>query len=282
MEEMQQAQKENRVVVLPAPTAWPIVLAFGVMLSFASLVTTAGFGIIGMALVICGCVGWFSEMFPQERHEEVPVVGAVRGVVTKRTSVARLEVSDRHRAFLPVETYPIVSGLKGGAAGGIAMIIPALLYGYIAQHSIWYAVNLLGGAGVGHWRNPTTADIAAFHWNGLLIASIIHAATSALVGLLYGALLPMWPSRPILLGGIVGPLVWTGVLHSTLGIINPAFDARINWFWFAVSQIFFGVVAGIVVTRTGRIRTHQALPFMLRMGLQTPELMRPKDEKNKG
>lgn len=284
MGETQQAQTqtENRVVVLPAPTAWPIVLAFGVMLSFASLVTNAGIGIVGMALVICGCVGWFSEMFPQERHEEVPVVGAVRGVATRRTSVARLEVSDRHRAFLPVETYPIVSGLKGGAAGGIAMIIPALLYGYIAQHSIWYAVNLLGGAGVGHWRNPTTADIAAFHWNGLLIASVIHAATSALVGLLYGALLPMWPSRPILLGGIVGPLVWTGVLHSTLGIINPAFDARINWTWFAVSQIFFGVVAGIVVTRTGRIRTHQALPFMLRMGLQTPELMRPKDEENKG
>jgi len=272
---------ETKLAVLPAPTAWPIVLAFGVVLSFASLVTNAGIGVVGALLVICGCVGWFRQVLPEERHEEVPVVEPVLGVVTKRISVARLEVSDRHRAYLPIETYPIISGLKGGAAGGIAMIIPALLYGYISQHSIWYAVNLLGGAGVGHWRNPTTADIAAFHWNGLLIALVIHIATSLLVGLLYGALLPMWPNRPILLGGIVAPLVWTGVLHSTLGIINPAFDARISWTWFAVSQIFYGVVAGIVVTRTGRIRTQQTLPFLLRMGLQTPELMRRKDEEKK-
>lgn len=280
----QQGEKtsiETKLAVLPAPTAWPIVLAFGVVLSFASLVTNAGIGVVGVLLVICGCVGWFREVLPQEHHERVPIVEPVVGVVTKRTSVARLEVSDRHRAYLPVETYPLISGLKGGAAGGIAMIIPALLYGYVSQHSIWYAVNLLGGAGVGHWRNPTTADIAAFHWNGLLIALVIHIATSLLIGLLYGALLPMWPNRPILLGGIVAPLVWTGVLHSTLGIINPAFDARINWAWFAVSQIFYGVVAGVVVTRTGRIRTQQTLPFLLRMGLQTPELMRPKGEEKK-
>lgn len=279
MENTQQSETKN--VVLPAPTAWPIVLAFGFTLLVASLVTNAALAVVGVLLMIGGCIGWFREVLPQEHHETVPVVGPVVAVVSERTSVARLEVSDRHRAYLPVETYPIVSGLKGGIAGGIAMVIPALLYGYISHHSIWYAVNLLGGAGVGHWRNPTTADIAAFHWDGFLIALVIHAATSLLVGLLYGALLPMWPTRPILLGGIVGPLMWTGGLHSTLGIINPAFDARINWVWFAVSQIFFGVVAGIVVTRTGRIRTRQSLPFLMRVGLETPELMRPKDKESK-
>ncbi len=279
--QVQAVQAGTKVVVLPAPTAWPIVLAFGVMLSFASLVTNAGIGIAGILLVICGGVGWFREVLPQEHHEVVPVVTPVAGAVTTRATVARLEVNDRHRAYLPVESYPVISGLKGGAAGGVAMIIPALLYGYISHHSIWYAVNLLGGAGVGHWTNPSAADIAAFHWNGLLIASVIHIATSLLVGLLYGALLPMWPSRPIVLGGIVAPLVWTGILHSSLGIINPAFNAHINWMWFAVSQIFFGVVAGIVVTRTGRIHTHQSLPFMLRMGLQTQELMPSRDEETK-
>jgi len=281
MENRQQSKTETKNVVLPAPTAWPIVLAFGFTLLLASLVTNGGLAVVGVLLMIGGCIGWFREVLPQEHHETVPVVGPVVGVVSERTSVARLEVGDRHRAYLPVETYPIISGLKGGIAGGIAMVIPALLYGYISHNSIWYAVNLLGGAGVGHWRNPTTADIAAFHWNGFLMALVIHAATSLLVGLLYGALLPMWPTRPILLGGIVGPLLWTGGLHSTLGIINPAFDARINWVWFAVSQIFFGVVAGIVVTRTGRIRTHQRLPFLLRMGLETPELMRPTDKESK-
>jgi hypothetical protein len=268
----------DKPILLPAPTAWPIVLAFGVTLSFASLVTNAGIGVVGALLVISGCVGWFRQVLPEERHEAVPVAPEVEEIVSERVGVAKLEVSERHRAFLPVESYPIQSGLKGGIAGGIAMIIPALLYGIIAQHSIWYPINLLGGAGVGHWANATTAEMAGFHWNWLLIATVIHAATSLLVGLLYGALLPMWPNRPILLGGLVAPLVWTGVLHSTLGIINPAFNARIHWGWFALSQIFFGVVAGIVVTRTGRIRTHQSLPFMMRMGLQTPEFMTPKDE----
>ena len=282
MDEREQAASgEANLVEMPAPTAWPIILAFGVMLSFASLVTNPGIGIAGVALVICGCVGWFRQVLPQEHHEMVACAAPVSEAVSIRTSVARLEVSDRHRAFLPIESYPIISGLKGGAAGGVAMILPALLYGYIAHHSIWYAVNLLGGAGVGHWRNPTTADIAAFHWNGLLIATVIHVAASLLVGLLYGALLPMWPKHPIVLGGLVAPLVWTGVLHSTLVVINPAFNARINWTWFAVSQFLFGIVAGIVVARTGRIRTHQSVPFAMRMGLQTPDLMRPRDGEKK-
>jgi hypothetical protein len=275
------AESDSKFVVLPAPTAWPIILAFGITLSFASFVTNAGIGLVGILLVLCGSVGWFREVLPQEHSETLPLAAPVIGVVSKRASVARLEVSDLHRAFLPVESYPIQSGLKGGVAGGIAMTIPALLYGYISQHSIWYPINLLGGAGVAHWANPSTADIAGFHWTWFLIACIIHIATSLLVGLLYGALLPMWPNHPILLGGIVAPLVWTGILHSTLGIINPAFDARINWIWFAVSQVFFGVVAGIVVTRTGRIRTHQSLPFMMRMGLETADLMGSKDQEDK-
>ena len=153
------------------------------------------------------------------------------------------------------------------------MILPALLYGYLTQHSIWYAVNLLGGAGVAHWTNPTTAEIAAFHWNGLIIATVIHTVTTLLIGLLYGAMLPMWPSRPMLLGGIIAPLLWTGLLHSILGIVNPAFNARIAWGWFALSEILFGIVAGLVVAREGRIRTHQAFPFVLRMGIEAPELM---------
>ena len=62
MEEPERATTASdgaNLIEMPAPTAWPIILAFGVMLSFASLVTNAGIGIAGFALVICGCVGWF-------------------------------------------------------------------------------------------------------------------------------------------------------------------------------------------------------------------------------
>src|SRR5580698_10525818 len=156
------------------------------------------------------------------------------------------------------------------------MIFPALLYGILSHHSIWYPVNLLGGAGVANWTNPTTADIAAFHWEGLLVASTIHVAIIVLVGLLYAAMLPMLPRHPILLGGLIAPLLWTGLLHSSLGIVNPVLDEHIAWGWFVVSQIAFGLVAGFVVARQGKIRTDQSMPFVLRMGIEASGM--PKDE----
>jgi hypothetical protein len=276
MSETNHTRGGTKVVEMPAGTAWPIILAFGVTLGFASLVTNTGVGLAGLVLVVCGVVGWCRQVIPHEHHELVPVVEREAVVSSSRTEVARIQISETHRAHLPIESYPVASGLRGGIAGGIAMTIPALLFGYLTQHSIWYAVNLLGGAGVAHWTNPTTADIAAFHWNGLFVATVIHAMTSILIGLLYGAMLPMWPKRPILLGGILAPLLWTGLLHSVFGLINPAFNARIAWGWFALSQIMFGVVAGAVVSRTAKIKTYQSMPFVLRMGV---ELMPPKEEK---
>ena len=78
----------------------------------------------------------------------------------------------------------------------------------------------------------TTAEIAAFHLRVFLIAIPIHLITSLLVGLLYGAMLPMLPRRPILLGGFIAPLLWSGLIHSILGIVNPVLNQRIDWLWF--------------------------------------------------
>jgi hypothetical protein len=263
------AGQHGETIHLPAPTAWPIVLAFGITLVFAGVVTSGVISFLGGVLAVFGCVGWFRDVLPHEAHEDVPVEAHDVTIASARTRVTHIEVSEEHRAHLPVETYPVLSGIKGGIAGGIAMIFPAMLYGIIGFHSIWYPVNLLGGAGVADWmKNPTTADIAAFHLMPLIIATIIHILASVLVGLLYGAMLPMLPRHPILLGGIVAPLLWTGLLHSSLGVINPALDARISWPWFVVSQVAFGVVAGLVVVRQGKITTDQSMPFVLRMGIE--------------
>src|SRR5580698_3920767 len=264
---------ESGHVHLPAPTPWPIVLAFGFTMLVAGLVTAAGISILGAVFVLAGCIGWFRQVLPHEQHEEVEVTEQPVVIATSRALVERIRLSPEHRARLPLETYPVLSGIKGGIAGGLAMIIPAMLYGLIAQHSIWYPVNLLGGAGVANWSNPSVADIAAFHWQGLIVASIIHSVTCVLVGLLYGAMLPMLPRRPVLLGGILAPLLWTGLLHSTMGLINPALDARIQWGWFLISQVCFGLVAGLVVAREEKIRTSRGLPFFARMGIEAPGLM---------
>jgi hypothetical protein len=81
-------------------------------------------------------------------------------------------------------------------------------------------------------------------------------------------MLPMLPRRPALLGGLVAPLMWTGLIHSVLGIVNPVLNQRIDWFWFVASQVAFGVVAGIVVARQERIRTWQRLPLSVRSGME--------------
>jgi hypothetical protein len=268
-------------VQLPAPTAWPVILAFGFTLVALGLVTSIFVSLFGAVFVVAGCLGWFAQVLPHQAHVSVLVDEIPVTAVTTRKRIEHLHVNLPHRAVLPIETYPVKAGIKGGIAGGLAMIVPALLYGWIAEHSIWYPVNLLGGAGVAHWRNPSIADIAAFHWQGLLVAAVIHGMSSILIGLLYGAMLPMLPRRPILLGGIVAPLLWTGLLHSTLGLINPALDAHIAWGWFVASQIFYGVVAGLVVARAERIRNVAMLSPIARLGLETPGLIPSREPEDK-
>lgn len=280
MTEDKQTGTRIETIHLPSPTAWPLVMAFGVALGFAGLVTNPVISVMGVVFTVAGAVGWFRQVLPHEAHEDVPVVVETIVIQSSRTRVDRFVVPEDHRAHLPLETYPILSGIKGGLAGGIAMIPPALLYGLVAARSIWYPVNLLGGAGVANWRNPSMADIAAFHWQGLIVATLIHFVTSALVGLLYGAMLPMLPRRPILLGGIIAPVLWTGLLHSTMGIVNPVLADHISWGWFLLSQIMFGLVAGLVVAREERIRTTQSLPFAVRMGIETPGLTHERREED--
>jgi hypothetical protein len=263
----------SETIHLPASTHWPIILAFGCTLAAAGLVTDMGIGILGAVLIVAGCIGWFRQVLPHEAHEDLPVVVQPVTITTKRRVVERIQIQPEHRAHLPVETYPVTSGLKGGIAGGIAMVFPALLYGQLAHGSIWWAVNLLGGAGVAHWSHVTDTQIAAFHGEWLAIAIVIQAIVCCLVGLLYGAMLPMLPRHPIWLGGVLAPLVWTGLLYSAMGVINPALDARIAWGWFVASQIVFGLVAGVVVSREEKIRTGRGLPFVARMGIEAPGLM---------
>jgi hypothetical protein len=263
----------DEVVHLPAPTAFPIVLALGLTFAFAGLVTNMGISILGGVLIVAGCVGWFRQVWPHAHHIAVPVKVQKFHYATVRTKVAHIQIDESHRARLPVHTPSVMAGVKGGIAGGAAMIVPAVLYSLIAYHSLWYAVNLLGGAGVAGWSNPTLAEITHFRLSALIAATIIHVAGSLLIGLLYGAMLPMLPRHPILLGGIIAPVLWTGVLHSALPLINPYLADRIDWWWFVVSQVTFGLVAGWVVSKQIDIRTEQFMPFSVRMGLETPGMM---------
>ena len=269
------------VVELPAATAWPIVLALGTTLLFAGLVTSVAVSALGGVLMIAGAVGWFRDVLPHEAHDVVPARPDVTVAATSRT-VAHIEIAGvSPRAWLPLEIYPVSAGIKGGLAGSVAMAVLAMSYGLLRERSIWYPINLLAAGFFPAAVTATTAQLAAFHLNAFLVAVPIHLLTSLLVGVLYGAMLPMLPRRPILLGGVIAPLVWSGLLYTVLGIINPVLNQRIDWLWFALSQIGFGIVAGIVVSRQERIGTWQRLPFAVRAGFETPGLMheRPEDDR---
>ena len=81
-------------------------------------------------------------------------------------------------------------------------------------------------------------------------------------------MLPMFPRRPILLGGIIAPVMWTGLIYATLEVLNPVMNERIDWRWFIASQFAFGIVAGLVVARHTPVRTLQYMPFAVRAGFE--------------
>ena len=270
-------------VQLPAPTAWPVVLAFGLTLMAAGLVTTAAISVLGAVITLAGSVGWFRDVLPHEQHESVSVADEPIPVVTTRREVSRVPIAeDLPRAFLPLETYPISAGIKGGLAGGIAMAVVASAYGLIAYGSVWYPINLLAAVVYAQALEVTTAQMAAFHFSLLVVAIAIHLSTSLLVGVLYGALLPMFPRRPILLGGFFAPLLWSGLLYTMLEYINPVLSQRINWSWFVASQFAFGIAAGIVVARQQKIRTLQNFPFAVLAGIEAPGAMHEKHAEGEG
>jgi hypothetical protein len=266
-----------REIEVPAPTAWPFLLAFGVALLFAGLVTSMSVSCLGALLSLAGSVGWFREVLPREHEEVIPVLPEDICLTTARRQVDRLLVLPDHlRAWLPVRTYPISAGVKGGLAGSIAMAILACAYGALKAGSIWYPINLLAAVFYGESLILGPALLYSFHAGAFAIAFFLHGIVSIFVGLLYGAMLPMFPRRPIVLGGLIAPVLWSGLLYTILGLLNPLLASRIDWRWFIASQVAFGIVAGLVVVRQATFPTRENVSFVVRAGIEAPGTIPPR------
>src|ERR1700741_3077661 len=117
-EQLNETSRPPRTIEVRAPTAWPFILAFGATLLFAGLVTSMSVSVLGAALALAGCVGWFRGVFPHQQEESIPVAPEEIRLVTDRKVVERLPVpGEQVRAWLPVRPYPISAGVKGGLAG---------------------------------------------------------------------------------------------------------------------------------------------------------------------
>jgi hypothetical protein len=259
-------------IEMPAPTAWPMGLALGVTLVFSGLVTNAIVSVVGVILTLVSGVGWWRDVLPEQKREQVlvrPVAEQARAIVPSPASVGRLELGKGgHRVRIPVEVQPISAGVRGGIVGGAAMALVALAYGAVFQHSLWYPVNLLSAVAMPEMAQASLTELRAFNLSALIIGIVAHGLISVLAGLLYAVILPMLPGRHVFWGGLVAPLLWSGGLWAVLGVINPVLNARVDWTWFVVSQIAFGLAAGYVVSRAHPVATMQTWPLAARAGVR--------------
>jgi hypothetical protein len=246
-------------VQMPRPTAAPLVLALGLALLAAGVPFGPGFLVVGAAVVVVGLGLWVAQLLPGRGHVHEPLAEPARRprpVTGAPGGVERLrEGMPGHRLRLPQDVHPISAGLKGGLVGGAVMPVPALLWGLASGHSLWYPVNLLAGMalpGVGKMDVPA---LEQFHRSLLLVAVVIHVVLSAIIGLIYGVLLPTLPQvpRPIAWGGLLMPILWTGASYVAMRVADPALPGRVSWPWFIVSQFVFGIAMPAVVLGAKRL-----------------------------
>ena len=161
-----------------------------------------------------------------------------------------------YRLRMPAEVHPISAGFKGGIIGGLVMTLPALTYGVLSGHGLWYPANLLAGMVLPSVDRLSIAELEQFRFSLLLVAVVIHAVNSMVFGMIYGVLLPTLPQipRPLAWGGLLIPMLWTAVSFGLMGLVNPLLYKNVDWPWFIASQFVFGVVAALTIMWAAKLR----------------------------
>jgi len=154
----------------------------------------------------------------------------------------------------------------------------ACLYGLIAQHSIWYPINLLAGAVIPSMGDATLEQLRQFNGLAFLAALVGHSVISTLVGVVYAVMLPMFPKYAPFWAGILMPLFWSGLVATVLNMVNPVLNERISWPWFVACQLGFGLVAGFVIARSTSIHTMQSWDLAERAFIEAPGVRTPRED----
>jgi hypothetical protein len=257
-------------VEMPRPTVWPLVLAIGVGLMAVGIVTQFALSIVGALLLFVGLAGWIAQNLPGRGHmHEKLVEPAQRAVETTAESgpvQPLLPGIAGYRFSLPLKVHPISAGIKGGIAGGFVMPIPAIIYGFVSGHGPWWPINLLAGMVIPDLADADAHTLEQFHPLALLFGFIIHAILAVGIGTIYGVLTPTLPGPggPLLWGGIITPAMWTLVSYGFMGIINPALQEHVDWLWYVVSQVVYGLTASAVIMKSQMVPTTQVSPLPAR------------------
>jgi hypothetical protein len=255
-----EASAGRESVVMPRPTVAPMVLSLGMALMAAGVVTNVAFLVVGGLTLAVGLGLWVVDLLPGRGHVHEHLVEPARrprAVSGELGTVVHLRAGmPGYRLRLPEQVHPISAGIKGGILGGLVMPLPALAYGLLSGHGPWYPVNLLAGMWLPGIGRMSAAALEQFHPSLLVVAIVVHAVNSAIFGLIYGVLMPTLPDipKPLAWGGLLMPVLWTGVSYGLMRVVNPALNAGVDWPWFIASQFLFGVAAAVVVMRARGLR----------------------------
>jgi hypothetical protein len=164
--------------------------------------------------------------------------------------VATATIVQRRRPFGTIR-----AGIIGGVAGGVFMVIPALVWGAWSGHGPWYPVNLLAGMVLPGIDQLPAIQLNRFHESWFLAATALHVVISIAFGIGYALFLNKLPHVPGALtwGGLLFPLLWTGISFGLMGVVNPVLHERVDWPWFVISQFVFGATAAYVVSKSEMI-----------------------------
>ena len=254
-------------VEMPQATVAPLTLSLGLAMLAMGVITSPAFLLVGVGIIITGLGLWITNLLPGRGHVHEPLIKPVQrssAVLSRPSTVEHLRAGmPGYRLRLPMEVHPISAGVWGGIVGGLVMPIPALAYGLLSGHGIWYPVNLLAGMVLPSVGRMTGAELEQFRPSLLLFGIFIHVVMSVILGLIYGVLMPTLPPipRPIAWGGLLMPLLWTGVSFTVMGTINPVLARGMDWPWFIASQFLFGIVAAVIVIQSGRLHPILAGPL---------------------
>jgi hypothetical protein len=247
-------------VEMPRRTVWPLVLSVGVSLLLAGIITHYLLSVMGAILFLVGIAGWIGQLLPGVGHcheEFVPADQRPKLITGTAGTVEQLKPNQPgYRFRIPEKIHPISAGVKGGIVGGLVMPIPALLYGLLSGNGIWLPINLLAGLALPTVEDMELEKLQQFQPLLFLVALFIHAIISTGVGSMYGVILPTIPQfrgSQLLFGGLILPLLWSGICYGLMGTVNPALEQHVDWRFFILSQVVYGVAASIVVERSEKV-----------------------------
>lgn len=164
-----------------------------------------------------------------------------------------LQTSESVQLSVPSQVYPLRAGAVGGALGGLAMALAAVIYGAVWRGSPWLPINVVAATLVRDLQSADAETLAQFNATALIVGGVAHMILSIGLGALFALLLPTLPGTPIVWALTVGPVLWIIATVITLPLVNPLGARVIDWPSFIVAHVAYGLVMGLHVARTPKI-----------------------------